>query len=98
MPAPLRPDGHTPGPFGEKMDKLARAVGGWGEDQMVYAVEVIGEDADPQVMLTGSRARWMPRAKRWSFSGFPPVKAVVRLSEYRAAIATSAISRAEPQP
>lgn len=88
MTAPTPPTGgaHTPGPLGGALDKLARKVGGWSKTQMVYAVEIIGEGEDPQVLLTGSDARWMPRASRWSFSGFPPVRAVIKLSQYRAAI------------
>lgn len=78
---------HTPGPFGAAMDTLARGVGSWTDEQMVYAVEVIGEGDDPQVMLTGSTGDWMPIAQRWSFKGHPAVKAVVRLSQYRAALA-----------
>lgn len=79
--------GRTPGPFGAPMDMLARDRGGWTDSQMVYAVEVIGRGPDPQVMLTGSEAKWLPRAKRWSFTGFPPVKAAIFLSEYKAALA-----------
>lgn len=76
----------APGPFGAALDAAARDAGGWSKTQMVYGVEVIGEGDDPQILLTGSEARWMPRAKRWSFNGFTPVKAVIRLSEYRAAL------------
>lgn len=52
---------------------------------MPYAAEVLGQGDDPQVILTGSAASWMPQAKRWKFAG-PSHKAVVRLSEYRAAL------------
>jgi len=77
--------GAAPGPFGAPLDNLARERGNWASDQMVYGIEVIGQGEDPQVLLTGAAAKWMPRAKRWSFKGFPSVKAVVLLSEYRAA-------------
>lgn len=73
------------GGFGAALDELARRVGGWGETQMVYAVEVIGQGDDPQVMLTGSSATWSHRESRWVFKGHKDiVKAAVRLSEYRA--------------
>ncbi len=75
------------GPFGAGIDRLARDAGGWADNQMAYGVEVIGRGDDPQVLVTGSEARWMPRAKRWSFNGFPSVQAVIRLSEYKQALA-----------
>ena len=79
------------GPFGCNIDRLGRAVGAWSDEQMVYAAEVLGGRGqdDPQVLLTGSEADWMPRAKRWKFRG-KPVRAVIRLSEYRDALARDA--------
>jgi len=79
-------DNSVPGPFGAALDKLAREAGGWSTSQMVHGVEVIGEGVDPQILLTGSEARWMPHDKSWSFNGFTPVHAAIRLSEYHAAL------------
>lgn len=76
------------GPFGKSLDELARKVGRWPDTAMVYGLRVIGDmdRGDPQVLLTGSDGTWMPRAKRWKFHG-PDSQAVIRLSEYRAALA-----------
>lgn len=84
-----------PGPFGADLDLLARDAGGWPDNVMAYAVEIIGHGSDPQVMVTGSTADWMPRAKRWSFRGHPPMKAVIRLSEYRSALPARTASAGE---
>jgi hypothetical protein len=81
--------------FTQALDTLARDAGGWKAGERVYALEVIGSGDDPQVMLTGADAYWSTRAKRWKVTeGAPRVRAVVRLSEYRAALA----ARQEPQP
>ena len=72
---------------GEALDRAAREAGGWPDDVIAFSVEVIGHGDDPQVMLEGSTAHWMPRAKRWTTTGHKPVlRAVIPLSTYRAAL------------
>jgi len=75
----------APPSFGLQMDELARRAGGWPDDHVVYAMEVIGDHTvpDPQVLLTGSPCQWT--GKKWKFVG-EAKRAVLRLSEYRAAL------------
>jgi hypothetical protein len=73
--------------LGEKMDALCRERGGWPETAMPYAIEVIGSGADPQVMLTGEVPVGTKRDGRPKFGSMQPkFRAVVALSEYRAAL------------
>jgi hypothetical protein len=74
--------------FGDAMDALARQTGGWPEDAVAYAVEVLGKGDDPQVMLTGevpvgTKGDGSPKfgSKQTKY------RAVVALREYRAALA-----------
>lgn len=76
------------------MDTLCRERGGWTETQMAYACEVLGNADDPQVLMTGADGVWMPRAKRWNFTGKREVRAVILLSEYRAALSVKATGSA----
>ncbi len=76
---------------GKKLDDLARNVGGWPEDAVVHTLEVLnggGGATDPQVLLEGA----IPTGEKGGLATFKGTvrdvafKAVVRLSEYRAAI------------
>lgn len=73
--------------FPDQLDEVARNAGGWPSSFTVFAVEVIGEGDDPAVLCKGAEPFWMPSAKRWSWKGRPAKQAMIRLSEYRAALA-----------
>lgn len=77
--------------FSAGLDQLARTVAGWPEGAVVHTMEVLnggGSEKNPQIMLEGS----IPTGEKngsATFKGCPRAqafKAVVRLSEYRAAI------------
>jgi hypothetical protein len=55
---------------------------------VAYAVEVIGKGDDPQIMLTGEVPVGLKRDGSPKFGSKQPVyRAVVKISEYRAALA-----------
>lgn len=78
--------------FGASLDRLAHDVGGWPAGAVVHSMTVLnggGDQKDPQVLLEGA----VPTGEkngRPTFKGSPRTsafKAVVRLSDYRAALA-----------
>ena len=73
--------------FGEALDALARQRGGWPDDAILFAVEVIGKGDDPMVLATGG----VPVG--WKADGTPrfgkradDLKAGFLISQYRAAL------------
>lgn len=73
--------------FSADLDRLCREKGGWPDGAIAYAVEVIGQGDDPQILATGEvptgiqrdgRAKFGPKGVKY--------KVCVLLSEYRAAL------------
>ena len=82
--------------LGEAMDKLARRVGGWPTGAIPYAVEVIGDGPDPQIMLTGQVPIGVKRDGRPKLgTKQPKYRAVVKLSQYRKALPPPASGAAQ---
>lgn len=73
--------------FGDCFDTMARRAGGWPDDAIPYAVEVIGEGDDPMVLITGEVPVGVKRDGSPKFGTKQrKYKAGVPLSEYRAAL------------
>jgi hypothetical protein len=76
--------------FGEALDSLARQTGGWPDDAIPYAVEVIGEGDDPQILLTGEIPIGTKRDGSPKFGKKQRTyKAAMPISQYRAALKVS---------
>jgi hypothetical protein len=75
--------------FGHRLDEIVRERGGWKVDAVAHTVEVLGKGEDPQILVQGEipsgfRKDGSPQFPRKKAKVF---KAVILLSEYRAAIA-----------
>jgi len=74
--------------FGDSLDKLARERGGWPDNALAYAVEVVGRGEDPMVLVSGDVpiGRKRDGSPRFPKSEKNALKAGILLSEYRAAL------------
>jgi hypothetical protein len=74
--------------FSNALDALCRERGGWPDNALPYAVEVIGQGDDPQVLLTGEVPVGLKRDGSPKFGTKQrKYKSAILLSEYRSALA-----------